>query len=145
MEITERLKLVGKMGQKRSQELLSGRDQWIDLIQEERDRAQEESTPAAGNINDDEMLVCVRIRPMLDYELDAGFFDTVHKYSQTTTKVLDPKISVKGVPKVTGSKVTTTSATHSLELFWQKHFSREHQSRKIVFFPKVSGSTTLKS
>ena len=163
MEIAERLKLVGKMGQKRSQELLSGRDQWLELIEEKIDKeaadtdSKDTSTvivdikkqrnkenlashpkadsvsscqiDSSRNVNDSatvsadsschasasvdsvsndnvEISVCIRIRPMLTYELEAGYFASVYKESSSTAQVLDPKIDVRGRPKLNCSKVS---------------------------------------
>ena len=109
MEISERLKLVGKMGQKRAQDLLKDRDEWITMIQKNKDKdkisTEMRMNPATKDKQDElddhsEICVCVRIRPLLDYEVDTGFFSTVEKQSEISAQVFDPKREVRGRPKL---------------------------------------------
>ncbi len=95
MEKSERAALFDKSvagKNRRLQWLLTRRDEYLPVCREALESLLplgQESTPAK------DMIVCARVRPLLDYEIEAGLFGTAAA-SKTRVRALDPRIGVRG-------------------------------------------------
>lgn len=129
------------MGQKRSVEFLANRETWITLMQREREPQQQQPQKIQTDQREwdkgKEISVCVRIRPLLDYELDAGFFGTVVQQEATLVQVLDPKMDVRGKPRLNSSEVCVRRQHHLSFPSGNSNCSQQIDLFFIFSFPRI--------
>jgi kinesin family protein 2/24 len=89
-------------------EVLHLRDVFVEAVEKERAALTEEMHFHAGEAEDRKVVeggdisVCVRIRPLLNYEAESGFFDTVFARNPKVY-TLEPRLDVRKNPKTNKS------------------------------------------
>ncbi len=99
METENRLHLVQKssMVNKKVTRIVENRNVFVEKVQEHVKQLQSSKSPSEETDND--ITVCVRVRPMLEYEEEANYFDIMH-CQDGDVHVLEPRFTVRNVAKL---------------------------------------------
>ena len=109
MDAEQRLKLSEISNVSRNKKLtgiLNEKEKFVEkidnLVNDFKPKKSFEEPSESAVIDGNDISVCVRVRPLLDYETEANYFKTVHS-NNPKVHVAEPRISVKGEAKLVKS------------------------------------------